>query len=155
MYAIPKYFLILCLTISCFAVDPVAHAAPRLAPSTRQEQVAEAEKFVQNKLELWQQRLSLTGWSIRVNLVRSSTLKPKTLGGIHWDAGVMEATIEVLSPCDYKLPHQAMLDDMEFTVVHELVHLQLSSLPRSEASRTAEEHAVNEIAGALLKLAKP
>jgi hypothetical protein len=47
-----------------------------------------------------------------------------------------------------------MLDDMEFTVVHELVHLQLSSLPRSEASRSAEEHAVNEIAGALLKLAK-
>jgi hypothetical protein len=47
-----------------------------------------------------------------------------------------------------------MLDDMEFTVVHELVHLQLSSLPRSEASRSAEEHAVNEITQALLNLAK-
>jgi hypothetical protein len=45
-----------------------------------------------------------------------------------------------------------MLDDMEFTIVHELIHLQLSSLPRSEASRSAEELAVNRIAEALLKL---
>jgi hypothetical protein len=66
----------------------------------------------------------------------------------------MTATIAVMSTYDYKLSFGDMLDDMEFTVVHELVHLQLSSLPRSEASRTAEEHAVNEIAGALLKLAK-
>jgi len=34
------------------------------------------------------------------------------------------------------------------------VHLQLASLPRSEASRRSEEHAVNELAAALLKLAK-
>jgi hypothetical protein len=45
-----------------------------------------------------------------------------------------------------------MLDDMEFTVVHELIHLELSSLPRSEASRRDEEYAVNQIADALLAL---
>jgi hypothetical protein len=45
-----------------------------------------------------------------------------------------------------------MLDDMELTIVHELVHLQLASLPRSEASRSTEEHAVNGIADALLDL---
>lgn len=39
-----------------------------------------------------------------------------------------------------------MLNDMEFTLVHELVHLELASLPRSEASRRSEEHAVNHIA---------
>ena len=42
---------------------------------------------------------------------------------------------------------------MEFTVVHELVHLQLSSLPRSDASRGAEERAVNQITEAFLELA--
>ena len=41
---------------------------------------------------------------------------------------------------------------MEFTVVHELIHLQLSSLPRSEASRSAEERAVNHITEALIQL---
>ena len=41
---------------------------------------------------------------------------------------------------------------MEFTIVHELVHLELASLPRSEASRSNEEHAVNLSAEALLRL---
>jgi hypothetical protein len=41
---------------------------------------------------------------------------------------------------------------MELTIVHELVHLELASLPRSEASRSTEEHAVNGIADALLAL---
>ena len=40
---------------------------------------------------------------------------------------------------------------MEITVVHELVHLELSSLPRPPSSRH-EELAVNRIADALLKL---
>ena len=41
---------------------------------------------------------------------------------------------------------------MEFTLVHELIHLELSSLPRSEASRRVEEHAVNNLTDALLRL---
>jgi hypothetical protein len=41
---------------------------------------------------------------------------------------------------------------MELTVVHELVHLDLASLPRSQASRSSEEHAVNGIAQAMLQL---
>jgi hypothetical protein len=60
--------------------------------------------------------------------------------------------IRVLDASDYRMPYREMLDDMEFTVVHELIHLELSSLPRSEASRRDEEHAVNQIADALLKL---
>jgi hypothetical protein len=44
------------------------------------------------------------------------------------------------------------LKDMEFTIVHELVHLQLSSLPRNDASRSAEEKAVNTLTDALLNL---
>jgi len=38
-----------------------------------------------------------------------------------------------------------MLQDMELTIVHELVHLELAALPRSQASRSTEEHAVNGI----------
>ncbi len=81
-----------------------------------------------------------------------SELKPKTLGNIHWDADKKAAVIRVLDASDYKLSFRDTLDDMEFTVVHELIHLELSSLPRSEASRRDEEHAVNQITDALLKL---
>jgi hypothetical protein len=76
------------------------------------------------------------------------------LGNIHWDTDTKHASISVLSSYDYKLPYPEMLADMELTVVHELVHLHLASLPRSDASRRVEEHAVNELSKALLKLSK-
>jgi hypothetical protein len=123
-------------------------------PATPQERESASRQFVLQRLSLWQQRLNLSQWSIRIELVRTAQLEPKTLGNIHWDTETKQATIAVLSSYDYQLPFEAMLDDMEFTVVHELVHLQLAILPRSEASRRAEEHAVNELAGALLRLAR-
>jgi hypothetical protein len=122
--------------------------------SNTSERDAAVAKFVDQKLQLWQNRMDLKDWDIKVDVVRADKLEPKTLGNVHWDTDVKAATICVLSPEDYKLPYKAMLDDMEFTIVHELVHLELASLPRSDASRRVEEHAVNEIAGALLKLAR-
>ena len=74
------------------------------------------------------------------------------MGNIHWDADKKRASIRVLDPADYKMPMAEILADLEFTVVHELIHLELSSLPRSDASRSDEEHAVNQIARALLAL---
>ena len=66
------------------------------------------------------------------------------------------AAIRVLDPADYQLPPREMYDDIEFTVVHELIHLELAPVlnqfSRNEASRRDEEHAVNHMAEALLKL---
>ena len=138
-------FLFLGFCISAVAANPES--------SSREREIA-AEHFVAQKVQLWQDRLNLKDWDIRFQLVRTDKLEPKTLGNINWDADVKVAKISVLSTYDYKLPYRAMLDDMEFTVVHEMVHLQLASLPRSDASRRVEEHAVNELAAALLKLAK-
>lgn len=116
------------------------------------EQYLTAETFLNQKLMVWQRRLKLEDWNITIKLVRASELKPKTLGNIHWDADTRHAGINVLSPADYKMAFPDALQDMEFTVVHELVHLQLSSLPRNEASRSAEEKAVNTLTDALLNL---
>jgi hypothetical protein len=111
-----------------------------------------AQQYITERLVVWQQRLKLQAWRISVLQARSSDLKPRTLGAIRWDKGKKTAVIWVLDPADYQLPFREMLDDMELTVVHELVHLELTSLPRSEASRSGEEHAVNGIADALLGL---
>ncbi len=111
-----------------------------------------AESYVNERLAIWQQRLNLKDWKISIVMSHPSDLKPKTLGNIHWDADKKSAMIRVLDASDYKMTFRDMLDDMEFTVVHELIHLELSSLPRSDASRRDEEHAVNQIADALLKL---
>jgi hypothetical protein len=131
-------------------------ATPRVAApvSSAQEREAAAERFVNQKLQLWQERLDLKNWKLTVKLLRPSELEPKTMGNIRWDTDKKEAAIGVLSSYDYNLPWKEMLDDMEFTIVHEMVHLHLASLPRSEASRRNEEHAVNELTTALLNLAR-
>ena len=116
------------------------------------ERALVAQSFATEKLWIWQKRLNLEGWNITVQVARSSELKPRTLGNIHWDAEKKKAVIKVLDPADYTLALPEMLEDVEFTVVHELIHLELSSLPRSEASRSEEEIAVNQIARALLAL---
>jgi hypothetical protein len=111
-----------------------------------------AEEFVKARLVIWQERLRLDDWRISIVMSPSSELKPHSLGNIRWDKSQKSAVIRVLDASEYKMGPREMLNDMEFTVVHELIHLQLSSLPRSEASRSDEEHAVNRITDALLKL---
>lgn len=111
-----------------------------------------AERFVNERLAVWQQQLNLADWKITVVMARRDDLKLRTVGGIRWDKGKKSATLWVLDASEYRVPVREMLDDMELTIVHELVHLELSSLPRSQASRGSEEHAVNQIAGAMLKL---
>lgn len=98
--------------------------------------------------------MGFSDWDIQVQLVRANGLEPKTLGNIHWDTDIKKATIGVLSPYDYTLPTPEMLEDMEVTVVHELVHLELATLPRGDATRGEEEHAVNRITAALLTLSR-
>jgi hypothetical protein len=111
-----------------------------------------AEGFLDARLEIWQRRMNLSDWKISLVMSPASALKPRTLGNIHWDTARKTAVIRVLDAADYKMSCHDMLADMETTLVHELVHLELSALPRPAASRHEEELAVNRIAAALLKL---
>lgn len=126
-----------------------AVTAPSAAPAGSQEF---AKHYVAQKLELWQERLKLSDWRITWAMAHRSDLKPNTVGQIHWDKPSKSAAILVLDPSDYRMPLNAMLDDMELTIIHELVHLKLTSLPHSEASRGSEEQAVNGISEALFAL---
>ena len=141
--------LMLCGAGSVFAQSPapIQPAAPS-PPSAGQV----ATQFTQEKLAVWQQRLKLDDWKISISMKRLSELPPKTLGGIRWDKKRKTAVMWILDAADYRLPVAKMLDDMELTIVHELVHLDLAALPRGEASRSTEEQAVNGIAQAMLAL---
>jgi hypothetical protein len=129
-----------------------AMAAPPPPTSGTGLCVAQAEGFLDARLGFWQKRLNLADWKVSMVLSHASDLKPKTLGNIHWDASKKTAIIRVLDASDYHLACRETLSDMELTLVHELVHLELSSLPRSLASRQEEELAVNRIADALVRL---
>jgi hypothetical protein len=134
-------FLIACAAMPATA-QPLA-CSDGLGPDT-------AEKFVHERLRFWQERLNLHSWSVVVTMTRLDDLKNGTLGGIRWDKRKKTASLSVLAQEDYKSQPCHVLRDMEFTVVHELLHLQLASLPRNEGSRSREEEAVNNIARALL-----
>jgi len=138
-----------------FVLPVTLAAADRPEPLDRvtaAEHISTAETFLSQRLFIWQKRLKLEDWNITFKLVHLTELKPKTLGNIHWDSDLKKANMNILCPADYKLPFPDALKDMEYTIVHELVHLQLSSLPRNEASRSAEEKAVNTLTEALLNL---
>jgi hypothetical protein len=147
----PGRFVFLVAFSLITACGPAIAAAPP-RPATARERTLAAHEFTVARLAVWQKRLDLEDWNISIIISRASELRPRTLGNIHWDKDSRTAVIRVLDPADYRLPYDDMLKDMEFTVVHELIHLELASLPRSEASRGAEEHAVNGIADALLRL---
>jgi len=135
--------------VAVVAPSSTSSSGPPPTPSEL-ERVNIAQEFVGRTLHLWQNRLGFGGWDIHVDLVRSTALEPRTLGNSRWDTNLKRDTIDVLSPYDYTLSTPEMLKDMEVTIVHELVHLELATLPRSEATKGEEEQAVVRITSALL-----
>jgi len=143
--------ILVCFILILTGIAPAQKATDLNALNTR-ACADMSQSYVTGRLNLWQQRLKLQDWKIFIIMAHRGDLKPDTLGNIQWDASDKSAILHVLDASEYQLSCREMLNDMEFTVVHELIHLELSSLPRSEASRHAEEYAVNQIVEALLAL---
>jgi hypothetical protein len=152
----PASLRIACLLAACVAPAFAQAARPPEPPQFASKKVASqnqaAQEVLDAKLARWRERLGLEDWRISVVMALRADLPPKTMGGIRWDKTTKTAEVWVLDPSDYQLPFREMLDDMELTIVHELVHLDLASLPRGQASRGSEERAVNSIARAMLDL---
>jgi hypothetical protein len=137
------------LAIPAFGADG---GTPKAVSSVAAQQHAQEETFGRERLAYWQRRLGLNDWNITLMVCRAGELRPQTVGNLHWDAGRKTAVIRVLDVADYGLAPDAAMRDVENTVVHELVHLELSSMPRSDASIAPEELAVSRLVDALLKL---
>lgn len=140
-----RFVVILCLGAS------VALGAPPPTSETKLKAVV-TEAQVSDWVRVWQKRLHLEDWKVEVRLVRITDLKPDTLGNLKWNSNLHSATIKVLNPIDYDIPASKVPEDIEYTVVHELVHLQLSVLPRDLNRKDVEEQVVNKIADALMAL---
>ena len=131
-----------------------------LLSSARAQSPAErsmmAQSFASEKVWAWQKRLNLGDWDISVKVSRAADLKPHTLGNVQWNTRKKTAVIHVLDPADYDLSPAEALRDIEFTVVHELIHLEvlpiLADLKRADANRAETESAINHMVGALLDL---
>ena len=113
-----------------------------------------SDEQVQGWVKRWQDRLRLQDWKVEARIVRKADLKPDTLGNLKWNSEDKTATIKVLDPRDYDLATERIPQDMELTVVHELIHLHLSVLPRDPLKKGVEEQVVDKISIALFNLEK-
>ena len=102
----------------------------------------------------WLKRLDMGEWNVTTLIVRVSDLKPDTLGNLKWNSSNKTAVVKVLNPLDYELAAAEIPTDIEYTIVHELIHLQLSVLPHDGSMKMTEEKVVNRLSEALFQLEK-
>ncbi len=100
------------------------------------------------QVKTWQKRLGLDDWNLQIQVVRVASLDKHTWGNAEWDPDAKTGTISVLDPRDYNLKGSELRLDMECTIVHELVHIQMS--PLNARDDEAREDVVNKIMVALL-----
>ena len=111
-------------------------------------QVAPLQAHLEKQLRSWQKRLSMEDWNLSVQVVRKAALDKDTWGNAEWDSDHKTGVINVLDPQDYNLKGTELKRDMECTIVHELVHIQVSPLDPNNPE--AHEEIVNRIMNALL-----
>ncbi len=122
-------WVLLLLSFSCPAMSPV-------------------EIHLLEQMHSWQKRLGLDDWTMQLQVVRQSQIDPNAWGSSHWDPRSKTATIQVLDPRDYNLKGSDLRMDMECTIVHELVHIQVSPLVSPDTHIL--EDVVNRLMVALL-----
>ncbi|MEO5925942.1 MAG: hypothetical protein ABIR70_19135 [Bryobacteraceae bacterium] len=145
-------FPILIASLLAFTLAGVCAAPMTPADPPRALRGPMAKAFLTKKLAQWQKRMELDDWKVTLELADKKVLRSGTLGNTHWDLSAKTARIRVLDASEYSATYDAAIRDMEFTLVHELVHLDFASLPRDDESRKDEERAVNRMANAMLRL---
>lgn len=107
-----------------------------------------------DRLEYWKQQLRLSDWDIVVRIARAYDMPANTQGRCEWTDSRKEALIKILDPTDWD-KDIIFPQDMEVTLVHELIHLHLSVLTNKQSESiedTVLEQAIHALAYALVGL---
>lgn len=118
------------------------------------DEIILTQEQLEERLAYWQRVLRLQDWRVKARLVRERDFRnPGNQGECEWSLSTKVAIIRILDPVDYS-PDCAWLQDMERTLVHELLHLHFA--PFRAESDTAEdisqEQAIDCIATGLVAL---
>lgn len=106
----------------------------------------------------WQKRLHLLDWKIVIAFANLEFLKEITqstspVGACEHFAETKEAKIWVLQPSDWDVEPDARQQDVEDTVVHELLHCQFAPFSyESDIERLYIEQTIETLTAALLEL---
>lgn len=89
-------------------------------------------KSLEGMLRFWQERLRLQDWYIKIRFARSSEFDHGSSSGeVIYELRSKQAMIKILDPIDYPR-NTSWEQDVEETVVHELLHLHFGSLQIEE-----------------------
>ena len=113
-------------------------------------------------VEHWQKVLRLQDWDIDARFARFREMQSQD-GGIPWGRILINrlhrrGEIAILHPDDYEhcdddgcqQPHGG--DEIETTIIHELLHIYIHAKNEDEPSSVEEEQTINALAGAFASL---
>ena len=102
----------------------------------------------------WQRELRLQHWEIAVKIARECEFETKNAQGeCRWTLSTAQATIKIIDSVDY--PSSPFKQDMEKTLVHELLHLHFASFDETKNGSLEEvmlERCIDHISKALVNL---
>jgi hypothetical protein len=109
-----------------------------------------SEEQLQTKLKEWQKRLRLQDWIIKVRIARIHELQEGSMAQVRSTLLNKTAMILILDSNDYE-PGLMLPQDMENSLVHELLHLHLEPIHLEDDSKqVAVEQAIECITSGLL-----
>jgi hypothetical protein len=114
------------------------------------EEIILTQEQLEKKLEEWQKRLRLQDWIIKVRIARASELPEGSMACVRATLAKKTAGILILDPIDYE-PDLMLPQDMENSLVHELLHLHLEPIHMEDDTKLiAVEQAIESITSGLL-----
>ncbi|WP_144558520.1 hypothetical protein [Shouchella miscanthi] len=121
------------------------------------EEVILTQEQLQERLEYWQGKLRLRDWIITAKIKRLVEFEVTGRAGeIHALYESREAAIKILDPMDWNGSDGFPLNDMEHTLVHELLHIHTMPINKDKedigGGCVFEEQAIESITRALLSL---
>lgn len=114
------------------------------------QEVVYTQSELEERLAYWQMRLRLQDWHIQIKIVRMSEMN----GSIGRVLPLLEkkiASIRIADHADYP-PDSITPNDMENTLVHELLHLHFYPLTKDKDFVLEEEQAIESIVSGLINL---
>lgn len=120
------------------------------------------EDQLRSRLAFWQQTLRLQDWRIDIGHKRMAQFEiPGRSGELHVYSHTKVAVINILHPEDYAAltPQPRLPHDMEWTLVHELMHLSMHhctlKYDTGSLQEMLEEQAVNALTAGFISFIRP
>ena len=121
----------------------------------KREQVHLNQSDLRRQCKWWQGILRLSDWDTEVRVVRASGLSGDSQGEIIPFAQKRVAKVKILDPVDF-CGETIIPQDMEVTLVHELLHLYFLPFSIADGSPLdlAQEQAIDALSVALVSLSR-